>query len=265
MTTPVKASPVTTTSENAQPTDAPLTREAVEAHLGGFDVVFRDQIGSTSDLAASLVEHRLTDRPLAVVADKQVAGRGRWLRTWNSVDDQTDRPTGLTVTFCFAQPDAPPPTTSMSAAVRVRRAIGSLGVDIRLKWPNDLLIGDDKVGGILCEHVAGHDLIGIGINTDAAHDWPDGRGATDLHRLDLLRQLGTAFGTWADTPDRGWSQNAEAFADGLAWVGRHVIVEPGGMTGRFDGVGRSGLPIIDAQAVRASSMCLAKAVDATQG
>ncbi|MEM1011291.1 MAG: biotin--[acetyl-CoA-carboxylase] ligase [Planctomycetota bacterium] len=231
-----------------------LTQDLATNALPDWDVVFRRDVDSTSNLAADLVRDRLTDRKLAVVADRQLAGRGRRLRGWSSVE--AGQPTGVTVTFCIRSDASPPGTMSLSAGVLVREALLSLDVDATIKWPNDLLVGDDKIGGILCEHVDSHDLVGVGINTVREADWPEGRSAIGRNRLDVLAALGRDVARWSTTPDRGWADHAASFRDGLAWVGRRVVADPDATTGTFDGVSPAGLPIIDGTCVRASSLRL---------
>ena len=99
-----------------------------------------------------------------VLAARQERGRGRVGRTWQS-------PLGnlhLSVLL-------PPPSTErltlvpLLLAVAVQQALADLGVAARLKWPNDLLVGDHKVAGILVETAFGGVppgalVAGIGIN-----------------------------------------------------------------------------------------------------
>lgn len=107
-----------------------------------------------------------------VVADHQTAGRGRLDRSWET-------PTGTALTFsAVVDPrldDAAwpllPLATALAVADGVRRATG---LELGLKWPNDLLIGEKKVAGILLERVlaGGRPLavIGIGVNVGMGAD-----------------------------------------------------------------------------------------------
>ena len=116
---------------------------------------------STNALAAAAPE-----RGLVVVADHQTAGRGRLGRTWTT-------PPGAALTFsAVVDPvldDEWWPLVPLVAGYAVaRRLRGSV------KWPNDVLLGDRKVCGILVErvHVRAHGsdkplaVVGIGINVD---------------------------------------------------------------------------------------------------
>ena len=95
-------------------------------------------------------------------ADEQTAGRGRGDHAWHSAVAQ-----GLYVSVLLRLPISPadmpllPLAAGLAAADAVRAASG-LVVDLR--WPNDLLIGERKTGGILVESQAGFAVVGIGIN-----------------------------------------------------------------------------------------------------
>lgn len=104
-----------------------------------------------------------------VVAEVQSAGRGRLGRSWLAEPGQ-----GLLFSF-LVRPKLPPEiavTLPLVAGVAVTLALRELGCEAGLKWPNDVLIGERKVCGILCEaqtSAQGIDgiIIGIGLNTGA--------------------------------------------------------------------------------------------------
>lgn len=108
--------------------------------------------------------------PCVLAAEEQTAGRGRRGRRWYSSR-------GMSATFSLAYVSRRPlrelAGLSLVAGVAAARALHALGASqTRLKWPNDLVVGDDKLGGILVEtrsasgEKAGGTLavIGIGIN-----------------------------------------------------------------------------------------------------
>lgn len=107
----------------------------------------------------------------SVVASEQTAGRGRFDRKWLSEP-------GLDLTFSMVF--IPPAGTSdcscvtLLAGLAVRRALAPYcGSNLNLKWPNDIRLGEKKIGGVLCELVSGSGqsilIIGIGINVNRAH------------------------------------------------------------------------------------------------
>jgi BirA family biotin operon repressor/biotin-[acetyl-CoA-carboxylase] ligase len=124
-----------------------------------YDIIHRAEVASTQEEAASAF--RLSGRPVLVVADRQVRGRGRAGRAWIEPD------VGMYASLSVV-PAWPPHALSLIplvAAVAARRSIASItGVEVDLKWPNDLLVGGHKVGGILVERSDGIVTVGCGVN-----------------------------------------------------------------------------------------------------
>ena len=104
-----------------------------------------------------------------VLAEEQTAGRGRAGRVWHS-----ERGTGIYVTLLLRPKISPvqAPLLTIMAGLSARAAIQSqTGLTIDLKWPNDLMLGSKKLGGILTEMYAEpsqvrHVVVGIGINAN---------------------------------------------------------------------------------------------------
>jgi len=119
-----------------------------------------------------------------IFADRQTAGRGRLGRTWHTVQDSL-------AFSIILRPPLPPekvPQLSLLTAVALQQALSQYCADIRIKWPNDLLIHGAKVSGILTEMRAEPGLVqavvvGIGINlTTPEQGWPNdiSQAVTDL-------------------------------------------------------------------------------------
>lgn len=111
---------------------------------------------------------------LALLARRQSAGRGREGRAWRS-------PAGnlhLSVLLRPAVPARALPQLALLAAVALHEAARPRA-PVRLKWPNDLMLGEAKVGGILAEaalDAAGgvrHLVLGVGVNLATAPPLPD--------------------------------------------------------------------------------------------
>lgn len=121
-------------------------------------------LGSTSDRARELALAGDCGR-IWIVADEQLAGRGRQGRVWASPVGNLYA-SALLVDPC--EPDVAP-QLGFVAGVAARRAAADLGVDARLKWPNDLVVNGAKLAGLLVEGVTppGRRLaavVGIGVN-----------------------------------------------------------------------------------------------------
>ncbi len=134
-------------------------------------VDWQEEVESTNDRALWLAEHReMLKLPMLVLADRQVAGRGRKTNTWWS------SPGALTFSLLMdadslgLTPDLWP-QASLTTGLAVCVALEELLVDARvqLKWPNDVYVNGKKNCGILLEPVnlqAGLLVIGVGVNVN---------------------------------------------------------------------------------------------------
>ncbi len=167
----------------------------------------RDRTGSTN---ADLLARAIKGAPegLVLAAEEQSAGRGRMGRSWVS-------PPRAALTFSLlVRPAAVPPARrgwlSLLTGVAVASAVTAVtGVDTRLKWPNDVLAGEAKLGGILAEAAGDAVVVGVGLNvsTEPAELPPPGPGAlaatslraagsAHLEREPLLTAILAAFERW---------------------------------------------------------------------
>jgi BirA family transcriptional regulator, biotin operon repressor / biotin---[acetyl-CoA-carboxylase] ligase len=151
---------------------APLDGVALASALvrpGGFwraiEVV--EVTGSTN---ADLLERAAGGAPegSVLVAEEQTAGRGRMGRAWLS-------PPGAALMFSvLLRPVAVPPARRgwipLLAGVAIASAVATAGLDARLKWPNDVLLGERKLAGILAEQVADAVVVGVGVNVSTRRD-----------------------------------------------------------------------------------------------
>lgn len=109
-----------------------------------------------------------------IVARAQTSGRGRHGRRWIAEPD-----TGMWMTTILRPPQARSKNfseLSLVTGIAVCDAVYAMGVrDAKLKWPNDVLVGDKKLAGILLENDSGTVLAGIGVNVTplAARTLPD--------------------------------------------------------------------------------------------
>ena len=168
-----------------------LVKAGLETKFVGGTVLSRQTVLSTNAEAKRIASS--AENGTVVVAEVQTAGRGRMERSWHS-------PKGGVWMSVILKPRIPPsfaPRVNMAAAVAVARALeGLYGLEVRIKWPNDLLVGERKVSGILTEIGAEMDLldyavVGIGINANFNSDlFPEEWKATSISQLlgrDVLR------------------------------------------------------------------------------
>jgi BirA family biotin operon repressor/biotin-[acetyl-CoA-carboxylase] ligase len=145
-----------------------LDAEKIAVSTPGWPISIFDSIDSTNAEALRAVDHGQT-APFLVLAERQVSGRGRRGRKWASpfaenlyyslvlrIDGGMRRLEGL----------------SLVVGLAVMQTLRKAGVpDAGLKWPNDVLVGDKKIAGILLELVGDpadvcHVVLGIGINVN---------------------------------------------------------------------------------------------------
>lgn len=151
----------------------------------------------TNDRLLELAEAGAPEGTL-VLSEVQTQGRGRLGRSWVSLPGQ-----GLLFSL-LTRPTFPPEiaaTLPLVAGVAVAETFRRRGIEVGLKWPNDILIGDRKLCGILCEAQTSAKgiegiIIGIGINTGVVSPEVAYRavGFTEpLDRLTLLAEFCGVF------------------------------------------------------------------------
>src|SRR5579875_428591 len=223
--------------------------ERVRARLAA-ETRFRDvrwlaEVDSTNRVA------RDTGDPWAgVVADHQSAGRGRLGRSW-----EAPAGTALLLSVVLAPGDLPLRRVHLlTAAVGLAAADACAeiaGVRPGLKWPNDLLVGDSKLAGILAELVTTEPLVvvvGIGLNLTAAPPGAarlfEGSHGSEIPRDDVLLAL---LGNLDRRLAGDWDGLAADYRRRCATVGREVRVEAldGTVrTGRAERIDRAGRIVV---------------------
>ena len=153
-----------------------INRELDTRIFGKGRIVYLEKVNSTNDIAKELAAKGAEEGTI-VLAEKQLRGRGRMGRWWDSPFGK-----GIYVSIILKPgimpQDAPKITMVFGvAAVRAIEKVTSLKAGI--KWPNDLLINGKKVGGILTEMSTEMDgieyiVVGIGINVNnSLSSFPD--------------------------------------------------------------------------------------------
>jgi len=138
----------------------------------GLTLHWFSRLGSTNDLALAEAWPQGT----VIAADCQDSGRGRLGRVWQS-------PSGLNLYFSLVfYPALPRPKWggfSLAAGAALGQALSPFLPGLGLKWPNDLLVQGEKLGGILLEASGGKLVAGIGINVNQ-HSFPSALAADSL-------------------------------------------------------------------------------------
>lgn len=208
---------------------------------------WRVEVVETADSTNALVADRARagDQPgLVIAAETQTAGRGRLDRQWVSPPSA-----GLTFSVLLAPASVGLSWTPLLGGLAVARAVREqTGVDAVLKWPNDVLVGNRKLAGLLAEAVSGHVVLGIGLNVSTRVDElpvPEAtslalEGADTTDRDTLLRAILRALPAGLADP--------AGYRELCGTIGRRVRVElPGGRSieGAAEAVDDDGRLVID--------------------
>ena len=204
----------------------------------------------------------------AVIADHQTAGRGRNEKIWLSPPSSG---VCLSVSYTFGDIPRNLPALTLAIGISIAAALQTIGArDVALKWPNDLIAADGKLGGILTEVQSAGDgrrtaIVGVGINVDlpdsmryaARTSWAS--GLSDLagcmddvpDRADLAAAIIAAL---IDSVCRFEREGFAAFRSGWRaydWLqGKTVTVEQAGgdITGVADGIDEDGALLVKTDA-----------------
>jgi len=191
-----------------------------------------DSVTSTQEVAQGLPVGSI------VVADHQTAGRGRMERRW-------DAPPGTALLASFVL--EPHSLLSLAAGVAAAEACGP---EVRLKWPNDLMLRGRKLGGILVEVGGGKAVVGIGINLTSA---PAGAARLGRPRDELVDRLRAELSAWVSAPS---GRILARWRELSVTLGRRVRVElPGNaFEGTAQDIAEDGALIVDGQRVGAGDV-----------
>jgi BirA family biotin operon repressor/biotin-[acetyl-CoA-carboxylase] ligase len=217
----------------------------------GWTLVTLHSVGSTNDEAARLADSGAPEGTV-VWAREQTGGRGRRGRRWVS-------PVGNLYSSTVLRPDCPAGRAAELGFVAAL-AVGDIiapGRQVRLKWPNDVLVDGGKIAGILLESVlsqAGqvqHVVAGIGVNVGFAPQLPEMRypgstlgGSVEAALERLTAALARRLAQWRA---EGFERVREAWLAQAGPLGAEVDVRLGNelVRGRFAGLDREGALLLE--------------------
>ena len=241
-----------------EPFSAQSIRRGLDTAFLGQSLVFLPETGSTNDEARQLAQNGAPEGTL-IITDHQTSGRGRLDRRWEAPPGSS-----LLMSLVFRPSLAPHEVQrlTMVCGLAVIDAIESeTGLQVGLKWPNDVVVGDAKVAGILTEIGSTGEkvdfvVVGLGLNANLdLAGLPDGLlvPATSLSRelgrpvarLPLLWALLQAMEMRYKALKAGRSPHLE-WADRLVTLGRPVAVSTTGavLTGLAEGVNAEGALLV---------------------
>lgn len=238
-----------------------LDAGTLASRLGLPACELHDVVGSTMDLAHAAAG-RGAEAGTLILANEQEAGRGRGGRRWSSAPGG-----GLWMTL-VERPASPGglDVLSLRVGLYMAEALDALaGARVRLKWPNDLYLGDGKLAGILIE-ARWRDqrvewvAIGVGVNIVPAADVPGAVGlAAGVSRLQALDAVVPALRAAAAVEGPFTVHELSRYAARDLSVGRWAVQPAQGVVA---GISRTGELMVDTSsgpvACRAGSLVFAE-------
>jgi BirA family biotin operon repressor/biotin-[acetyl-CoA-carboxylase] ligase len=229
-----------------------LSADAVRRHLQRPEVAC-DLVGTTGSTNADLVARARAQAPDHAVlraADVQTGGRGRLGRPWHGS-------AGGSLLFSVAVPWTRAPARSaavtLACGLAAAQCLQAAGVEVQVKWPNDLLLDGRKLAGLLTEvaqDAAGRSTLVVGMGVNLALDEPErarighpvaeladrlGRAAVLAGRERWLAALaGALIDAAADFERRGFAPLQAAFQERCAFLGAAVVVRASSAAGGAD-------------------------------
>ncbi|HLM16756.1 MAG TPA: biotin--[acetyl-CoA-carboxylase] ligase [Acidimicrobiia bacterium] len=207
-----------------------MSAPARTSERGPWRVEWFSTLDSTNRYAAAAARAGAPDG-LVVVADEQTAGRGRLGRIWEAPPGSS-----LLVSVLLRRSGDPartdePGRVMMAAGVALVAAVDDVaGVDARLKWPNDLVVDDRKLAGLLAEVEGDALVVGAGCNVNW-EAFPDELAPTATacnleagHAVDRDALLDAFLEQLTDSLAAG-DALVDRYRERLATLGRNVRVE----------------------------------------
>jgi BirA family biotin operon repressor/biotin-[acetyl-CoA-carboxylase] ligase len=130
------------------------------------NLIFYEVTDSTNTQAKEMLKRRALPEGTVLVAARQTAGRGTGAHRWESAT-----PESLLFSLILQTPLQCQPLAFLPAIALAHTLREYYGIDAHLKWPNDVLVGNGKLAGILCEGVSQPNLetawvVGVGVNVN---------------------------------------------------------------------------------------------------
>jgi BirA family biotin operon repressor/biotin-[acetyl-CoA-carboxylase] ligase len=182
---------------------------AVDEAENDWEIEVVETISSTNQELSRRFSNVVSTPHIILWAEEQTDGRGRLNRTWVS-----EKGKDISSSICFPSPVKVPETPKLSilAGISLCRILkGSYGINARVRWPNDVMVNDTKVAGILCAYLGKPDAVicGTGINVNSEpgiYDFGEGRSYTTIKAI-LGREIERErlYGKWLIEYEKSWA------------------------------------------------------------
>ena len=216
-----------------------------------------DELVSTQDSLREAFEGGEREH-LVLSAGVQRGGRGRHGRRWDQEPEQ-DLALSVLLTPLDRYPPLLLPFLFPAVLYETLKTIGIPPDRLRIKWPNDLLLGEKKIAGVLIEgEGSGTFLCGLGCNV-GRQSFPEElqgiasslalEGMTGVSYPELLEILLVEMAQRVMEAEQGkWAQVLRAYKEGFRWMGKEVILETkeGKVSGKLEEIGPEGMRLSNA-------------------
>jgi len=259
----------------------PLDADALRSALVGPGSLWTDVVvtSSTSSTNADLAVAASQGAPEGTIhtTDHQTAGRGRLDRSW-----EAPAGSGITVSVLLRPTRIPASRwvwLPLLVGLAVDATVNGFEVAAGLKWPNDVLVGDRKIAGILLERVETPSgpaaIVGVGINVSMREDeLPvdtatslaiEGASETDrtIVLRSFLRNLESLYGSWLASDGDPAAGIRDSYTRRCATIGRRVrVAMPDGIVieGEATALDEHGRLVVGDQAVSAGDVTHVRSV-----
>lgn len=260
--------------ESSEPFNLDILVKALKSSLFGKNIIFRETIGSTNVFLKRLAQEGASEGTV-VIADEQSAGLGRLGREWFSKK-------GENLLFSvLLRPQLPPSKLFVLTMIFALAGIDAVqdisGLNAMIKWPNDIYIGEKKLGGILAEFsvvqgVVQHLVLGMGLNvnwnpsTERTLLYPtssifvesQGKVSREEILVNLLKRLEVSYYEVGRDMERTEEGFYEKWNEKSLILGKTVVIETGKecIEGEAAGIDRDGaLTLITANGDKRKFLC----------
>ena len=224
------------------PLDRELLVHLLESCLPGEAIEVVEETGSTN---ADLANRVKSGRAALLVAEEQSAGRGRLDRSWIA-----PKGSGLLFSLDWPAPLLMAPLLMGVAAAHALRSTTT--IPVVLKWPNDLMVSDRKLGGILASTSDGGVVIGVGINVSLTDgEKPDERATSIVMERDesparelLIAEIVKLFAELTTLEDLEFLERYKTHSSTIGSRVRAEMVKGESIVGTAIGINATGALII---------------------
>ncbi|MFA5293634.1 MAG: biotin--[acetyl-CoA-carboxylase] ligase [Phycisphaerae bacterium] len=225
--------------------DADIIKANLDTSRIGREIIIYKSTSSTNDVASEYAKGGEKNDGLVVFAEHQTSGRGRRGNKWFDGKNKS-----VLCSILLSNPKIGPDVITLAAAVAVAETIDRCGKnEAKIKWPNDVLVDDKKVAGILIEKKQKFFIVGIGINchqqkTDFSKELEDSATSIDVQcgtvcdRNGLARRLMFNFECCLEIAEENCDEIVEKWRNRSMLTGKRITVEHNGrqFTGNCLGV-----------------------------